>query len=239
MPAFLAGLAVLLLLILSGRLVASANPQKLASSLRIAGGIALLLVAAVLLVRAPPLAIPVGLFGFALLGFPYRSRFGSTGPFWSSSKSPGQRSEVRTETLEMELDHDSGDMEGRCLAGRFAGRTLSSLSTYELLQLLDELKSTDPQGMPLVEAYLDRRAPGWREKGAADAAKEQRRRRGGKIRMSREEAFEVLGLNQGASEEEIRAAHRRLMMKLHPDQGGSTYLAARINEAKDVLLGRP
>src|SRR5262249_40686615 len=228
MPAFLAGLAVLLLLILGGRLVASANPQKLASGLRIAGGIALLLVAAVLLVRAPPLAIPVGLFGFALLGFPYRSRFGSIGPFWSSNKSPGQRSEVRTDTLEIELDHDSGDMEGRCLAGRFAGRTLSSLSTFELLQLLDELKSTDLQGRSLVEAYLDRRAPGWREKGAADAAKEWR---GGKIRMSREEAFEVLGLNQGASEEEIRAAHRKLMMKVHPDQGGSTYLAARINEA--------
>jgi len=137
----------------------------------------------------------------------------------------------------MELDHDSGHMEGRCLTGRFTGRTLSSLSDEELLLLLDELRATDAQGASLIEAYLDRRAPG-REKGADNAKKEQARtRRGGRVRMPREEAYEVLGLNKDASDEEIRAAHRRLMMKLHPDQGGSTYLAARINEAKDVLLG--
>lgn len=237
MPAFLAGLAALLLLIFGGRLIASTNPQKLAAGLRIAGGIALLLVAAVLLVRLPPLAFPVALFGFALLGLPYRSWFGSSGPFWSSGKSPGQKSDIRTDTLEMELDHDSGHMEGRCLTGRFTGRTLSSLSDEELLLLLDELRATDAQGASLIEAYLDRRAPG-REKGTDNAKKEQARtRRGGRVRMPREEAYEVLGLNKDASDEEIRAAHRRLMMKLHPDQGGSTYLAARINEAKDVLLG--
>jgi len=136
------------------------------------------------------------------------------------------------------LDHDTGEMEGRCLKGRFAGRMLSSLSETELLVLLEELRATDAQGASLIEAYLDRRAPGWREGRVEEAAKEQARApRGGRIRMSREEAYEVLGLKKGASEDEIRAAHRKLMMKLHPDQGGSTYLAARINEAKDVLLG--
>jgi hypothetical protein len=146
---------------------------------------------------------------------------------------------VRTNALEMVLDHDSGEMEGRCLKGQFAGRMLSSLSKAELLVLLEELRATDAQGAALIEAYLDRRAQGWREGGAEEAAKEQARApRGGKIRMSREEAYEILGLKKGASEDEIRAAHRKLMMKLHPDQGGSTYLAARINEAKDVLLGR-
>ena len=239
MPAFLAGLAALLILVFGARVLASANPQKLAAGMRMAGGILLLLVAAFLLARgAFPLAIPVAFFGLALLGLPVRSWFGSGGPF-ASRKSPGRKSEVRTEGLEMVLDHDSGEMEGRCLKGQFAGRMLSSLSEAELLVLLAELRSTDPQGAALIEAYLDRRAQGWREGRAEEAAKEQARApRGGRIRMPREEAYEVLGLKKGAGEDEIRAAHRKLMMKVHPDQGGSDYLAARINEAKDVLLGR-
>jgi hypothetical protein len=239
MPAFLAGLAALLILVFGARLLATANPQKLAAGMRMAGGILLLLAAAFLLARgALPLAIPLAFFGLALLGLPVRSWFGSGGPF-ASRKSPGQRSEVRTDALEMVLDHDSGEMEGRCLKGQFAGRMLSSLSEAELGTLLEELRSTDAQGAALIEAYLDRREQGWRQGRAEEAAKEQERApRGGKIRMSREEAYEVLGLKKGASEEEIRAAHRKLMMKLHPDQGGSTYLAARINEAKDVLVGR-
>jgi len=240
MPAFLAGLAALLFFIFGARLLASANPQKLAAGMRMAGGVALLLVAAFLLVRgALPLAIPLVLFGFALLRLPLGSWFGSSGPFGSSRKSPGQKSEVCTDALEMELDHDSGQMEGRCLKGQFAGRTLSSLSDGELLLLLAELRDTDAQGAALIEAYLDQRAQGWREKGGDDAAREQARaQRGGRIRMAPDEAYAVLGLGKGASEGEIRAAHRKLMMKLHPDQGGSTYLAARINEAKEVLLGR-
>jgi hypothetical protein len=239
MPAFLAGLAALLILIAGARLLAAADPQKLASGTRMAGGIALLLVAAFLLARgALPLAIPLAFFGLALLGLPVRSWFGSGGPF-ATRKSPGQRSEVHTDALEMVLDHDSGEMEGRCLKGRFAGRMLSSLSDAELLVLLEELREADSQGAALIEAYLDRRGAGWREGRTEEATKEQARApRGGRTRMAREEAYEVLGLKKGASEDEIRAAHRKLMMKLHPDQGGSTYLAARINEAKDVLLGR-
>jgi hypothetical protein len=142
---------------------------------------------------------------------------------------------VRTDALEMALDHDSGHMEGRILKGQFANRTLSSLSDKDLLVLLEELRGFDEQGTVLIEAYLDRRAKGWRE-GPADAARDNPQSARG--RMTREEAYEVLGLAKGANEDDIRAAHRKLMMKLHPDQGGSTYLAARINEAKDVLLGR-
>jgi len=124
MPAFLAGLAALLILVFGARVLASANPQKLAAGMRMAGGILLLLVAAFLLARgAFPLAIPVAFFGLALLGLPVRSWFGSGGPF-ASRKSPGRKSEVRTEGLEMVLDHDSGEKERRCLKGEFAGSEL-------------------------------------------------------------------------------------------------------------------
>lgn len=240
MPAFLAGLAALLILVFGVRLLATANPQTLAIALRKGGGVALLLIALFLIARgALPLAIPLALFGLALLGMKTGSWFGTGGPFGSTSKSPGQKSEVSTDALEMALDHDSGHMEGRILKGQFAGRTLSSLSRDDLLVLLEELRGSDEQGAILIEAYLDRRAESWRMGPGGDARAEQRPPPGGgRGRLTREEAYEVLGLVKGANEDDIRAAHRKLMMKLHPDQGGSTYLAARINEAKDVLLGR-
>jgi len=164
---------------------------------------------------------------------------GFEGLFRGPRKSAGQKSGVRTDFIEMVLDHDSGSMEGRCLKGRFAGRAFASLREAELLGLLDEIGGADSQGAALLEAYLDRRCKGWRERRSAGASKEKAREpRDANGGMSRKEAYDVLDLRSGASEAEIRAAHRRLMMKLHPDRGGSTYLASRINEAKDVLLGR-
>jgi DnaJ-domain-containing protein 1 len=137
----------------------------------------------------------------------------------------------------MVLDHDSGRMEGQCLKGRFAGKALSSLSDHELLHLLDELRATDSQGALLMEAYLDRRSQGWRDRHSRHTEREEPRHpRGPRGDMTTNEAYDVLGLKAGAKEAEIRAAHRKLMMKFHPDQGGSTYLAARINEAKEILL---
>jgi hypothetical protein len=164
---------------------------------------------------------------------------GFEGLFRGPRKSAGQKSGVRTDFIEMVLDHDSGSMEGRCLKGRFAGRAFASLREAELLGLLDEIGGADSQGAALLEAYLDRRCKGWRERRSAGASKEKAREpRDANGGMSRKEAYDVLDLKPGAGEDAIRAAHRRLMMKLHPDRGGSTYLAARINEAKDVLLGR-
>jgi DnaJ domain len=190
---------------------------------------------------AIPVLLAVAAFLFVIT---FGRRFGLqmgplNGPFRASRKSPGQKSGVRTEALQMELDHDSGRMEGRCLRGQFAGRALSSLSHDELLQLLEELRATDPQGALLIEAYLDRRSRRWRDRRSDDAARgEPRQPRRPHGRMTSKEAYDVLGLEPGAKREAIRAAHRRLMMKLHPDQGGSTYLASSINEAKEVLLGR-
>jgi hypothetical protein len=237
MPAFLAGVAALIILVVGARAFANANPQILAIVLRRAAGVILLALALFLLARgAIPLAIPVGLLGLGFLGVPLGSWFGGGNPFGGTArKSPGQKSSVRTDTLEMELDHDSGEMEGRCLSGQFSGRTLSSLSDNELFALLDELRATDSQGALLVEAFLDRRMPDWRDRESGAEKEAPRARPSG--RMSRDEAYAALGLEPGTTEEEIRAAHRKLMMKVHPDQGGSDYLAARINEAKDVLLG--
>jgi hypothetical protein len=231
MAYFLLGCALLVLLILGGRLFAKADPQRLAGALRKAGGVAALTAAGFLILRgALPVAIPLAVFGLALL------RRGS-GFGFGSSHTPGQKSKVRTDRLEMELDHDTGHMDGRCLAGRFEGRNLSSLGDDEMMALLGELRAEGAQEVALVEAYLDWRLPGWRDQDeglGAKAAREAGRKSG----MSAEEAYAVLGVGPDAGEEEIRQAHRRLMKKMHPDQGGSTYLAARINEAKEVLLGR-
>jgi len=237
MAYFLAGCALLIVLILAGRYLVNADPQKLAAVLRKAGGVASLALAGFLILRgALPIAIPLAVFGFALLR--RSSGFGFGGPFGSASKTPGQKSRIKTDRLEMELDHDSGQMEGQCLFGKFAGRPLSTLSDGEAMELLAELYQNNVPEAAVMEAYLDWRLPGWRDQAdkAEEAASRGKRARGSG--MSTEEAYAVLGIGPGASEEDIRQAHRKLMMKLHPDQGGSTYLAARINEAKEVLLGR-
>ena len=216
-----------------------ADPRKLAGVVRKAGGVAALAVAGFLLVRgALPLAIPLAVFGLSLLG--RGNWLGVGGPFSSSHTSPGQKSDIRTDRLAMQLDHDSGQMDGMCLFGRFAGRTLSTLSDREAMELLAELQGESAPEAALMEAYLDWRLPGWRDDDAQGSAERAGPRRGGRHanRMSADEAHAVLGIASDASEEDIRQAHRRLMMKMHPDQGGSTYLAARINEAKEVLLGR-
>ena len=237
MAYFLVGLAVLVLLLVVARRFVAADPRKLAAMTRKAGGVAALAAGGFLILRgALPVAIPLVMFGLALMG--RGGSFGFGGPFGSSRRTPGQKSHVKTDRLEMELDHDSGHMDGQCLSGRFAGRTLSSLGDHEAMELFGELRQEGAPEAAVMEAYLDWRLPGWRGDSADEKPEEEPRRgRARSSRMSAEEAYALLGIKRGASEEEIRQAHRRLMMKVHPDQGGSTYLAARINEAKEVLLG--
>ena len=146
---------------------------------------------------------------------------------------PGRASTARSAMVEMRLDHDSGAMTGTILAGAYGGRAVETLSRPELVSLRQELARDDPDGVSLLEAYLDRRFAGWRE---ADQGQRQGRDGGGA--MSRREALEVLGLVEGASTPDIVRAHRTLMKKFHPDHGGSTTLAARVNQAKDVLVQR-
>ncbi len=175
-------------------------------------------------------SVAFGLFGLAAILFG-RARARSRG-----TKSRNQTSHVRTAALEMELDLDSGAMNGLVLAGKFEGRYLDDMSEADLLSLYRELQQ-DPESTQVLEAYLNWRIPTWRDGfdadtdsglGAAPASGP----------MTKEEAYEILGLSAGATEAEIREAHRRLMKRVHPDTGGSVFLATRINEAKDVLLRR-
>jgi len=148
-----------------------------------------------------------------------------------SSPGTGQRTEVRTAFIEAWIDHGTGDVGGRVIGGRFAGRGLEGLSEAELVALHGECQG-DGDSVRVLESYLDRRlGPEWRK------AQAQPPPRGPRTDMTRDEALAVLGLSPGASEDEIRAAHRRLILRVHPDAGGSADLAARINRAKDVLLG--
>jgi hypothetical protein len=162
----------------------------------------------------------------ALIARAVRSR--SSGGF-SSPGGGGQRTEVRTAFLQAWIDHGTGDVGGTVLSGRFSGRTLDSLGDAELLDLHLDC-STDPDSLRVLEPYLDRRL-------GAEWRNARQPPRGPRTDMTRDEALAVLGLAEGASEDDIKAAHRRLIQRMHPDVGGSADLAARINRAKDVLLG--
>jgi hypothetical protein len=232
MQFLLLGLMALLLFLLAMRAYTVASPQALVRQLRIGAGVAALAGAGILVFR--------GMVGYAMSLAALGSwlLWGGGGLPWggfrsSAQKSPGQTSRVVTEHLEVELDHDTAEIRGRVLKGFFAGRQLEDLIPVEMAHLWQDCRFADPQSAQILEAYLDRAHPSWRD----DLARAEGEHAAGPDgRMTREQALEVLGLEPGAGEEDIRRAHRELMMKLHPDHGGSTYLAAKINEAKDVLL---
>ena len=225
------GLAALALGLMVLRSFAQANPADVARRMRVAGGVVTLLASGILFLRGgAAIAVPLAMLGSWLL-------WGRTIPPWlgggSTYRSSGQASRINTDHLEMELDHDTGEMRGRVLKGMFAGRDISTLGPADLGLLWQDCRHTDPQSAQLIEAYLDRIHPTWREdmaRGESDMS------RGPGGRMTQEEALEILGLSAGADGDAVRRAHRELMKKLHPDRGGSTYLAAKINEAKDVAL---
>jgi hypothetical protein len=229
MPEILLGCVVLLLLLWAARAFINADPKQAARVLRGIGGGAALLLATFLLFRgAIGAAIPLGAFGLGLLGWTsfWPAPFGAR-----TQRSAGQASRVRTTFLEMELDHDTGRMHGHVLAGSCQGASLDGLDAATLMKLLGEF---DDDSRDLLAAYLDRREPDWRQHARHDAGAGTRPAGAGKI--TEEEAYQILGILPGATTEEISRAHRSLIKKLHPDHGGTTYLAARINEAKDVLL---
>lgn len=146
----------------------------------------------------------------------------------------GRRSRLSSAYFEIILDQDSGLMSGQVVAGAYIGRELVSIDPAGLLRLRQEV-AHDPDSLALIEAYLDRRLARWRE----NVNQNPGARQGGSGRqqaMTEQEAYQVLGLEPGAKPDAIRAAHRTLMKRLHPDTGGSNWLAAKVNTAKDVLL---
>lgn len=230
MPFLLIGMAVLLAFLLLTRVYTVANPQVLARQLRVGAGVAVMAGAGLLVFR--------GMIGYAMtlaaLGSWLLWGSGGYTP-GSAKKSAGQASRVRTQHLEVELDHDTGEISGRVLKGSFEGRVLESLAPAEMARLWQDCRFADPQSAQILEVYLDRVHPSWRE-DAARAESEHAPNADGP--MTHEQALEILGLAPGATEQDIRRAHRDLMMKLHPDRGGSTFLAAKINQAKDALLSK-
>ena len=158
----------------------------------------------------------------------FRGMAGSLGGTGPSTGAGPRVSEITTRYLYMTLNHDSGEMDGKILAGKWEGQMLSTLAVGELKQLLGACQD-DGDSVNLLEAYLDREHPDWHDG-------EERQAAAGSSNLDESQALEILGLPADAIREDIIAAHRRLMQKMHPDRGGSTYLAARINEAKDLLL---
>ena len=244
---FILGIAILIAVILISRWYVSASPKTLKKGLMWIGfTIVVVLVAWLALTGklwAAVGALPVIFMWFMRLftGWRYAQMFsrlfgqgGAKG--WhtpgSAGANDGQGSSVRTAFVEMHLDHASGHMSGLVLAGQFQGRSLDSLSQDEALRLYAEAAG-DADSARVIESFLDRRFPDWR-----NHTQQQSQHSTDPGNMDRAEALKVLGLQDGASEADIKAAHRRLMANLHPDKGGSDYLAQQINRAKDILLGK-
>ncbi len=233
--ALIAGAILLAVLLYAAHVWTKASPKALSAHLMKIGATLAFVAAAVMLVTGRfAAAIPLAAIGLALLGRTGGGLSGLLGAWRGGPKAP-RVSKVRSAWFEMALDHDSGAMSGQILAGPHAGASLDALGVPDLLALRAQL---DPQSLSLLEAYLDRRAPAWREDGQSYAGRGSGAEPGRADRgaMTEEEAYEVLGLQPGADEAAVRSAHRTLMKRLHPDQGGSGYLAARVNQAKDVIL---
>ena len=227
----LGGVAILCGLLLLGYLFVNADPVRLARSLRWVGlGVAVLLAIALLIVTEGRIAV----FLAPLLPlWPVLRRVRSA---WRgfSGPSTGHSSTVETPFIRMTLEHDTGAMTGTVLRGSFAGMRIEELGRAELLVLLRECRTDDEEGARLLEAYLDRSDPDWRDNLHREEARSTPP--GASSDVTVEEAYAILGLQPGADEKAIRAAHHRLMKQLHPDHGGTDYLATKINRARDVLL---
>jgi len=230
MLALVGGVAILVGLLLLVYLFVNADPANLARGLKwTAIGLAALVFLYLLLSeRFQFIWLPL------TLALPYLRRLRSLFGGFRGAGATQQTSDVTTPYLRMSLDHDTGGMTGTVLAGNFAGARLEEMRIGDLLALLRECRAADEEGARLLEAYLDRQQPDWRDDFTAGQGASST----GSGDITVEEAYEILGLAPGADEAQIKAAHHRLMMQFHPDHGGTDYLATKINRARDLLLKR-
>jgi hypothetical protein len=237
--AWVAGAVLLLVLLYAGlRWFVSARPSELAQAART--------FVAVFSALASTGLIFAGRFGLALITVAATvmaaravllSRRGADPIGEAGQDAAGGAAEVETGLLAMRLDRRTGRIDGEIRRGPLKGARLSRLGLEAVLRLLDEARVEDPPSVDLLEAYLDRREPSWRGRTEAGTGPSSPPPSNSGA-MDEATALGILGLASGATEDEVKAAHRRLMARLHPDLGGSTYLASQINQAKDVLLGR-
>jgi len=220
---FIFGAALLMAVIVGGRAIISAKPSTLLKAARLAG-LVLFSVAAVYCGVTARYQLAMA-FGAGAL-FCLRNKLF----FASSSQSTGQQSDVSTDWLEATLDHDSGEMNASVTKGSFAGKKLSDLDFQELQTLLAEL-GRDQKSVAILQAYINRY---FSEDGASDGDENHSETAENKG-MTRAEAYEILELSPGASFEEIKSSHRRLIKKFHPDLNGSVYMTTKINQARDIL----
>lgn len=222
-------------LVILGLLAAFTNFRRLDPTFQrralrwLIGGVGLALAAFLLLARRFDLALFAGAGAVAVL------RTGRLGPFSLDglASGPSSVSKVQSYRFAMELDHDTGAVTGRVVNGQFAGMDLFDLGETDTRILLAEVEG-DADSLSLLESWLDANRVGWREYFAEQDAGQHRS--DGPAADPLAEAYELLGLKPGATDEDIRTAHRTLMKALHPDHGGTSYLAAKINEARDLLL---
>lgn len=137
-------------------------------------------------------------------------------------------SQFKTKSLKVTINFSNSQMDGEVLIGELAGKNLSDLTDDELENLAAQLKDIDRESYALLYAYRMRRGnPGQQSEGGFSTESF--------TGLSESEAYEILGLDPTASKEDVIKAHKRLVQRLHPDRGGSDYLAAKINAAKDRL----
>jgi hypothetical protein len=238
MSYLVAGIVVLAGLLLLGKWFVSVDPKALAKFIKpllIAAGIGLVLFLVVTgklvwVFWTLPFLVPL------FVRWRREARMARNASRMASGGASGMASEVASEFLDMRLDHDSGDMDGIVRKGRHEGRYLSALGMNELFDLYADYSNQDSESARLLAAFLDRMHPEWRDADGHGSSEGETAFEESGGAMSRDEAFRILGLPGDAGEPEIKAAHHRLIAGLHPDRGGSAYLAAKINEARDVLL---